>query len=574
MVEEVVLIQHAGALDAGVILEAHARHLVEAAEFTGQGVDGPFERVQHLLTGDLNHSELVSVGEYLEDVIEGNVALADGDADAAAVDEGDVGVAGLVKISVGAEVAKVRLGAADDADGLAVLGRGLGIIEGEIDVGGGDNLAELFVELCRAGVDSLSRGVFNTDERGERRAAVPAVELRGDLAVAGDVQHADVGKLGAAGRADNVLAVLVLHDNLVGIMAVAVQQGVNAADMGNHVGIGPGLALGLVAQVAHDDDVIGALGAGGVHGLLHGVIEGFAGLVRHEVVNEVAVFILEVAGGGGADGIGGGDADKGDLHAADFLHEPGLQQQLAVFVEVAADVGEVGLFCELQEVLHAVVELMVAGDGRVVAHDVHDVDDGGAFGHGADGLALDGVAVIHQEHIIGLGEVFLDRVKTRVAPALVDAAVDITGEEDDQVALLRGRLSRGPDAAESDEKRRQYAHCEDQRQCFFHVVSSCLYFETVLNTGTGRDTVPSVTIILLCQTGGVNRKTMAKRHSVLPWFVYYIRFFIRYPAVGRSRSGFHAGRRGSSARREAPFPRRRGHRRSRGRCRCSPPSRL
>ena len=39
---------------------------------------------------------------------------------------------------------------------------------------------------------------------------------------------------------------------------------------------------------------------------------------------------------------------------------------------------------------------MVAGDGHVVAHVVHQADDGFARGHGADGFPLDGVAIVHQ----------------------------------------------------------------------------------------------------------------------------------------------------------------------------------
>ena len=112
---------------------------------------------------------------------------------------------------------------------------------------------------------------------------------------------------------------------------------------------------------------------------------------------------------------------------------------------------------------------MVAGDGHVVPHDVHDVDDGLALCHGANGLALDGVAVIDEQHVIRLGEVLLDGIQARVAPALVDAAVHVTGEENDQIALLPLRRGR---AAEADEQRREETDRENKGQCFFHVVSS------------------------------------------------------------------------------------------------------
>jgi len=123
-----------------------------------------------------------------------------------------------------------------------------------------------------------------------------------------------------------------------------------------------------------------------------------------------------------------------------------------------------------EELLHAVVELMVAGDGHVVAHDVHDVDDGLALCHGADGLALDGVAVIDEQDVVVFGEILLDGVEARVAPALVDAAVHVACEEDEDVLIFS--LGECALAAEADEQRREEADRENKGQCFFHVVSS------------------------------------------------------------------------------------------------------
>ena len=44
---------------------------------------------------------------------------------------------------------------------------------------------------------------------------------------------------------------------------------------------------------------------------------------------------------------------------------------------------------------------MVAGNGVVVAHVVHDVHQAGALGQGPDRAALDGVAGIHQGDPVG-----------------------------------------------------------------------------------------------------------------------------------------------------------------------------
>ena len=61
-------------------------------------------------------------------------------------------------------------------------------------------------------------------------------------------------------------------------MGVTVQQGVNAAGVDDHIGGGPGLAVRLDAQVGHGDDILGALLAGSVYGVLYGSVQLFAAL--------------------------------------------------------------------------------------------------------------------------------------------------------------------------------------------------------------------------------------------------------------------------------------------------------
>ena len=123
VVEKALLILYAGAVNGGVILKGQARHMVEAAELARQSMHGPLERVQHLLAGDLDDGKAVAEGMDLEDVVEGDIALVDGHADAAAVDECDIGFTRLIKIGIRAEVAEVGLGAADDTNSLTVVGK-------------------------------------------------------------------------------------------------------------------------------------------------------------------------------------------------------------------------------------------------------------------------------------------------------------------------------------------------------------------------------------------------------------------------------------------------------------------
>ena len=240
MVEEGVFIRHAGARDGGIDLEAHARGLEEAAGFLRHGMHRPLQRVEHLLTADLDDGQAVAEGIDLEDIAQRDLAPGNGNTDAAAAEEGKVGVTRLIEEGVGAQVAEVGLGAADDAHGLALFGSGGGIVDGEVDGGVGDDLLELFIEILRAFVDSLGGEIINLEQLGKRHAAAPGKKLGADFAVARDVQDTDVVKLGAAGGAVHFPAVLVKHDDLVGIVAVAVKEGVDAAAVGDHITVHPG----------------------------------------------------------------------------------------------------------------------------------------------------------------------------------------------------------------------------------------------------------------------------------------------------------------------------------------------
>ena len=90
---------------------------------------------------------------------------------------------------------------------------------------------------------------------------------------------------------------------------------------------------------------------------------------------------------------------------------------------------------------------MVSGHGHVVAHLVHDVHQIRPFGERANGLALHGVARVHERDVArterGLG-LLLDRREARVADArgvallvegLVHAAVHVVGVQDGEGAL-------------------------------------------------------------------------------------------------------------------------------------------
>ena len=131
------------------------------------------------------------------------------------------------------------------------------------------------------------------------------------------------------------------------------------------------------------------------------------------------------------------NAHKADFHAADFPDEPWLKDRFAVFGDVAGDIGEVRLLCQLEKVVCTIVEFMVAGDGDVVADGVHDVDNAFTSGEQADGLTLDSVAVVHKKKVVIVGELLLHGVEANIPPAPVDSAVNVTGVEDQQVFFFR-----------------------------------------------------------------------------------------------------------------------------------------
>ena len=178
---------------------------------------------------------------------------------------------------------------------------------------------------------------------------------------------------------------------------MAINEDVDAGSVGND-GLGlPDIGGAGVAQVAQGDHIVRTFSLGGVNGLLHGGIEVLAVVALLEAVDVLALVVLEVGRGGLDKGLGGVDAHIGNLHVAVGQHLVGLEDGLTVQVgEVGADVGILRLLRgQGQEVVHAVIELMVAGDCQVVAHLVHDLHDGGAFGQGADGTALDGIASVN-----------------------------------------------------------------------------------------------------------------------------------------------------------------------------------
>ena len=299
-------------------LEGQAGNLQKSAVLAGQRLDAQLQRVENLLAGGFAHAQHVAEGMHLQNIVARNVAGLNAHADAAAVYKRNVR-AGNIAVRVGAKVAQIGFGAADDAHA------GDGIVHGQFNLGAGDDLGQRGVHF-RGRVDDGSGyvGIQRVQLGGVEVRAVPLHDARLHRAVLGrDLQIADARQLRAAALTQHGLAVLIEHFHVIHIVAVAVQHRVDAGGVGDYVGVGIRLAAGFVAQMRHGDDIGRALGARFVNGLLNGVIQLLAGCAFEEAVDEVAVFILEVLRRGGRERLRRGNADEGDLHAVEFLNDVG-----------------------------------------------------------------------------------------------------------------------------------------------------------------------------------------------------------------------------------------------------------
>ena len=441
------VVQLHGGGDGGVHGVLDAGNLQEAAALRHAGLHGAqLQSVQDLLAGNLHQAGQVAEGMDSDDVAVGDVAGGNIVADAAAVDKADVS-AQQHAVGVGAQVAQVGLGGADGP--LA----GVGIVDGQIHGGGGDDFFRLgFILSLNTINEGLGGGV---GLRGGGHIS-QSHQLGGHGAVGSDDQLAHGLSLGAGLAQEHVLAVGILHGlGGLGGVGVAVQHHVDAGGVGNDLGGHPGRTLGVLTQVSQGHHILGASLAGGIHGVLHLVIEGLAVLVLAEAIDVLALVVLEVGGGGLGQGLGSGDAHIGHVHIAVGDHGVGLQNGLAVGVhKVTADIGVLSLVLgDVQEGIHAEIKLMVAGDGNVVAHVVHDVHDPAALGQGTQDAALDGVAVVHQGDVVGAVFGFhlsLIGGDGGIGHTVVAGAVDVVGVENHN-AVIRGsgglsRCGHGGDA--------------------------------------------------------------------------------------------------------------------------------
>ena len=238
-------------------------------------------------------------------------------------------------------------------------------------------------------------------------------------------------------------------------MGVTVDEGVKAGGVGNDFLAHPRGGLLVDAEMAEADDIIGARGLGRVDGLLHRIVEVSAVVALAEAIDVIAVGILEVGGGGLGKGLRRADADERDLHALDLEHLISVEVGLAVLAgEVCGDIGILRqILGNVQELVHAIVELMIAGNGSIVLEVVHDVDDVLALGERADHAALNMVARVNEQI-----RALVQRCDLGI---LLVVAVNIVGVQNGDVFLGGGGIDRhgqGEDHRHRQQQGQKLAH--------------------------------------------------------------------------------------------------------------------
>ncbi len=385
----------------------------------GTAAHADLEHVEQVLPRNLQRAHLVVERAHRHEVAIGQRALVDVRAHAAAVDQrhvaGLAAVRRMVEERVGHEVAQVRLGLSDPPGNAVVF------LRAEKHLGGAHFLARDLIELVlQLGHERRDLGIGAVPLLDELGAHPRGGKGHLGLAREGvDDERAEALELGARLGDHDVLAAVVLYLRLhVHLVRMAVDDHVDAVRVGDDLVAAPTVLGAPLPQVAKKHHVIGIAAARGtrlVHGRLHRVVEALSALVAAEAVDIVSVFILKALRHRRRQGGRGGGADERDAHrlARDlaFLHAVGVEHAVSVDVhEVAADVaharlrrvardGALGL-AQLEELLHAVVELMVSAGHEVVAARLDGLGGRLALGEGADDAALDVVPGVDEKDIV------------------------------------------------------------------------------------------------------------------------------------------------------------------------------
>ena len=252
------------------------------------------------------------------------------------------------------------------------------------------------------------------------------------MAVVIDDQLADGLEFRSRLGDEDRLAFAVLDQPFIAFMGMTIDDGCHFLRMCSQGLAGPDRERPILAQVGDQDDGPGSFVPGLVDGLLDLFIEFLSCRIFGKAVNELPLIVLEVAGRRRNQGLRRRHADEGRLFPTVISHHlirwedrfprPQINQ-------VAAIIAAVQLRRQFQEARHAVVEFVIAGNGEIIAGDIHDVDNGLSPGQAAQGFALDGIASIDELHRIVrvLHQVLLILSYLGIAKLIFHTTVDVVG---------------------------------------------------------------------------------------------------------------------------------------------------
>ena len=217
-------------------------------------------------------------------------------------------------------------------------------------------------------------------------------------------------------------------------MAVSVKKHIDPRCIGNHLVIAPRRSRILIAEMRHGDNILSTFISRLIDCLLNLCVELFSRLVLAEIIHKVSGVILEISRCGRGDGLRRCDTDKRKLDSVKFLDDIRIKDQFSILIEIAADVRELCFLCQRQELIHPIVEFMIARDGNVITCRIHQLQRCLSLRHCPDRFALDEIPVIHKQRIAPLVFIILpDLVQPVKAKILIHPAVDIARKQNHQI---------------------------------------------------------------------------------------------------------------------------------------------
>ena len=112
-----------------------------------------------------------------QDIVQGDIPLRDLGPDSAAVDEGDIRVAGLIEIRVRNHVAQIGLPVPDDSDRVSFLVHNGRIIDHQIDGCPGDNFRQFIRQHAGFGANRVRSRILQIQECRGIDILIPGIQL-------------------------------------------------------------------------------------------------------------------------------------------------------------------------------------------------------------------------------------------------------------------------------------------------------------------------------------------------------------------------------------------------------------